>query len=156
MYRIKAERHIRAPREKVWAVLKDFGGYHKIAPFVQFSPVTSRAKDGIGAEREIKFYDGSRMMQRIMACEEGKSMLISVFEPTFPVERALIDIELNDTPADTCLARFEIRYQPKFGWLGDILLGLMARFFLHARVNMVLRSIEREIRGSDLAAGAAA
>ena len=53
MFNVKVKRRLAASEYEVWEVLKDFGGYYRFDPYIQFSPICNDITEGLGAEREV-------------------------------------------------------------------------------------------------------
>ena len=62
---------IGAPIAKVWPLLRDFGGIHKIAPIAKSTEIQGgEPADRIGAVRDIHTHDGGLIRERLVALSD--------------------------------------------------------------------------------------
>lgn len=104
---------INAPIEKVWDVIKDFGGIHKIHPTIKSSPlVEGKQPKGLGAERVTNWNDG-----------QGYEVEFRNFG-IVDIGHAEINLEPHQSKTELT---FTIRYTTKFGPLGAVVGKLMMK-----------------------------
>lgn len=72
MHQINLETKINAPKERVWAVLADFGGIGKWAPNVAHSASLTAASNGVGCERSCEIPQVGSLREKIIEWDEGK------------------------------------------------------------------------------------
>lgn len=81
---------INAPKEKVWAILADFGGVHKWAPAVTHSATLNNTNRGVGCERTCQISEVGSIKERIIEWNEGKGYKYEVSAiPHTPVKSAI-------------------------------------------------------------------
>ena len=72
---------IKAPKQKVWEALADFGNVFKLSPNLEQSYLTSDQKVGVGATRHCDFvFMGAQVEERIVKWNEGESIKIEIYE----------------------------------------------------------------------------
>jgi hypothetical protein len=140
-FTVRSESKFEAPGEQVWRVLKDFGGHYQFASLMEVAPIDNGVTEGLGAERELRLYDGTVIRQRILDLEEGRSMLIEIVESSLPIESAVIRIDLGPSDAQICFVAFEITYEPKYGVVGGVV-GPLYKPILLSQHNLILRGLE--------------
>lgn len=80
MTRIESSIRIDAPKDKVWAVLADFGGIQKFHPGLKSSHSTSEANEGVGATRQCVLKPMGTIQERIVEWKDGEEMLVEIYE----------------------------------------------------------------------------
>ncbi len=78
--RITYETTIDASPDRVWQILNDFGNVARFHPLVLESHSLSDLAGGQGAERRCDFGKGVALYERIVACTEGRSMDVDIYE----------------------------------------------------------------------------
>jgi hypothetical protein len=145
VFNVKVQRNLPVPSTDVWPVLKDFGGHYKFDPYVEYCPISNGINEGLGSERELKFYGGPTVTQKIIDYEEGRMILIGVSESTWPIKRAWTRITLEDTQDNSSLLGFHMNFVPSLGPLAP-LIGLYFKPVFTNQYNVVLRSIEHFVK----------
>lgn len=97
MHQINLETRINAPREKIWAILADFGGVDKWAPNVAHSASITAAKSGLGCERSCEIPQVGSLRERIIEWNEGKGYKYEIAAiPGTPVKSAYTTWSINE------------------------------------------------------------
>ncbi len=129
---------VKIPAEKVWDVLKDFGGLEKYAPTIATSPITNNINTGLGAIRKCVFFNDSSMSEEIIDYQEGRGYKIKIIEHQMPFVRSnseeiyVVKID-NNTSEINMSVNFEMSGGP-LGWM-------MGSFMLKPMMNTVTKKI---------------
>ncbi len=127
MTQIKSEIRINASKEKVWEVLRDFGGVSKWAPTVAKSFSTTTATEGVGCERKCEIPGFGNVSERITEWDEGTRIKYAV-EGVGPMKSMTSGFSLRREGKET-LATMTVNFQMKFGIIGALMDRLMVRRF---------------------------
>ena len=84
MTHLSSEIRIKAPKEKVWAILADLGGIQNFHPGVKKSYYTSETKEGLGASRVCELIPMGKIEESVTEWREGEEMTLAIF----PKEKA--------------------------------------------------------------------
>lgn len=114
-------RQIKAPVEKVWEVLDDFGDIATWNSGVKFSELTSDGPVSEGSTRHCDFVPLGGVNERIETYVPNERMTIDLFE-TFklPISRATADFNIAATDDGTALT---LNYSYELNRLGGIAKG---------------------------------
>ena len=127
---MKAQKHIRASREKVWAVLADFPNIAAWNRGVNRSYSTSDATAGVGAKRHCDLAPLGALEETVTGWDEEKRMEVRIDSAAkLPIAHGLATFTLSSADAATDVS-VEYSYAPKFGFLGH----LMGRFMLDGQL----------------------
>lgn len=132
MNTISIDRTINAPVDVVWESWDDFGNIFKFNPQVKSSNIlsSSNAITGMGARRECNFIDGKNWVrEEITDYTELQRMTISVYDGSLPVKTMVTEIELREPAHDQTVVKVTVKFEPRMGWVGQILVPLMKRQF---------------------------
>ena len=111
MFNVQVQRNMNVPRDRVWNVLKDFGGHYRFNPYVEYSPIINGITQGLGSERELRFYDGPAVKQKIIDYEEGRMILVGITESSWPIKRGWTRVTLEDAGEDACQLDYHLNYR---------------------------------------------
>ncbi len=142
MFNVKIHRNLNVPHDRVWNVIKDFGGHYRYNPYVEYSPVSNGIAEGLGSERELKFYGGPVVKQKIIDYEEGHMILVGISESSWPIKRGWSRLTLDETGESSCLMQYHLSFVPALGPLAP-LLGLYYKPVFTNQGHVVLRSVEQ-------------
>lgn len=139
--RFVASKRIAAPARDIWRVLEDFGGFYRVSPLLECSPIINGVTRGVGAERECRFYDGSMIREKITAIQSGRSMELAITGSSLPIHdgRVLVAVEQEDQ--QHARVTFDATITLKFGLLGRLLGATVMQPVLRSQFNLVLRGI---------------
>jgi hypothetical protein len=132
---------LNVPGEKVWSVLKDFGGHYQFNPLIRLSPISNGIEEGLGAEREVYLYDGSVIRQIILDYREGESLLIGTTQSARFIKQATTRYSIEPPDQPFCRVRIDVTYEPKFGLAGGAM-GVVYKPTLRSQYGLVLRGLE--------------
>ena len=122
---IRVSRQIEGSRDKVWAVLADFPNIAAWNSGVNQSYSTSEATTGVGAKRHCDLAPTGALEETIVRFEEGKFLEISIDSAAKPpIARGLASFTLSGDDGTTDVS-IEYGYEPKFGFLGQLMGSLI-------------------------------
>jgi len=138
---IKRKIRIKAPTQKVWDALADFGNISRMSADVSKSYLTSDQKTGVGTTRHCDLTRmGAQVEERIIEWDEGKSMKIDIYaNKRIPMTAGMIGFfSLKKDGNETILSgNFEYSMS---NFIGDIMNSLIMR-------KMNINSWEKLIAG---------
>ena len=135
--RTHVEAEVDVSAAEVWGVLNDFGNYYQLHPLIKLSPITNGIHNGLGAEREVIFFDGTSIRQTILDIVEGESLLIGFSESDLPIKHATAKIAIEPPDQSFCRISIDITYEPKYGLVGYIYIPT-----LRNRASLMLRGLK--------------
>lgn len=142
----KKTRTINAPKDKVWAVLEDFGEVHRINPFVK--KTTSECIPGtmsVGDTRRCVFYNGkSYVDEKVIELDEGKSVTIQITGGTMPFKAATATFTLKHISDSQSQLSMKMNYTAKGGSLAPVV-GLAMKPMMNMMLGKVLKSLDRHL-----------
>lgn len=141
---------IEAAPERVWAILKDFGGVHRWHPKVESSPLTGARNEGLGAGRVCNFYDGTSVREQIVEYRDGESMRVELSEFSMPLHRAEARLALRVLGQSRTEVTFSMDYDVKFGPLGWVMNSLMMQPMLAKMFEQILESLRHHVITGEL------
>ena len=111
MNTISKTRGMNIASQKVWNVLKDFGGVYKFHPVVETSPLLSQHNEGVGAKRVCHFYDKSSITEEVIDWKDGKEFTVELSEGSLPFKHA--EATMRVEPVGTESSRVSLRAHSK-------------------------------------------
>lgn len=121
MRTIEVKRHIEAPQGDVWAVLADFPNIASWNTGVKKSFSTSDATEGVGAKRHCDLSPMGALEETIQVWEPEARLEISIDSAEgLPIHHGLAKFVLKPSESGTHVS-VVYSYQPKFGFLGQIM-----------------------------------
>lgn len=135
---VKSAILIRAPRDRVWAILADLGGIQEFHPQVKQSYWNSERRDGVGAARVCEFGGGRRVTETAVEWEPGESFVLRLHDGKGvpPFSRAFARLDVSDEEGGTRVT-MRLEYSLRFGPLGR----LMDRMMVRAQFEKVVPSV---------------
>lgn len=120
-----------APADQVWASWNDFGNVYKFNPVLSHSQLLAESpKEGVGCSRECNMKDGKNWVrERIIDYSPNKSMTVDIYQGTMPLRKAQAVVEINPINAHKTDVKFTMRFEPKFGILGKMMVPMMKAQF---------------------------
>lgn len=136
--KIKNKIKVQLPAEKVWLVLKDFGGIEKFAPTIASSPITNSINSGMGSVRKCVFFNDTSVTEEIIAYDEGRGYKIEMIEHKMPFVSSnyeeMFVVRIDDNTSEINMAvNFEMSGGP-LGWM-------IGSFMLKPLMNSVTKKI---------------
>ncbi len=129
---------VKVSSEKVWEVLKDFGGIVNFAPTIASSPITNNITSGMGAIRKCTLINDSVMVEEITEYNEGRGYKIKIIEHKMPfVKSNYEEMYVEKIDNQTCEIRMSVNFEMSGGPLG----WMMATFMLKPMMNSVTKKI---------------
>lgn len=133
---------VRCPPERVWALLADLEAVAVYNPTVAAARVRGSRTAGVGAERECDLKPSGRVVERVIAWEEGHAVGLEVAESDWPIVFMRWVTRVAPDPAGTRITQ-DLEYQVKFGPLGWVLDTLVMRRKLQSTLDDVLANLGR-------------
>ncbi len=148
MRTIEVKRHIEAPRSDVWAVLADFPNIASWNGGVKNSFSTSDATDGVGAKRHCDLAPMGALEETVQVWEPEERMEISIDSAEgLPIRAGLAKFVLQSSESGTDVS-VVYSYEPKFGFLGELMGRLMLDGQLTKGFTAFLKDLDRTARGA--------
>jgi uncharacterized protein YndB with AHSA1/START domain len=148
MRTIKVESHIDAPRSDVWAVLADFPNIASWNSGVKKSFSTSDATQGVGAQRHCDLAPMGGLEETVKAWEPQSRMEVSIDSAEgLPIRSGLATFALQPSGSGTHVS-VVYSYQPKFGFIGELMGRVMLDGQLTKGFNGFLKDLDRTARGA--------
>ena len=139
--RFTASKRITAAAGDVWRVLEDFGGFQRVSPLLECSPVINGVAHGVGAERECQFYDGSMIREKIVAIRAGQSMELAITGSSLPIHDGQVLVSVLQEDQEHARVTFDATITLKFGLLGRLLGATIMQPVVRSQFHLVLRGI---------------
>ena len=121
MRSIEVSRRIPSAPAKVWAVLADFPNIATWNAGVAKSFATSDSTGGVGARRHCDLAPFGELEETVKEWDDTRRMVISIDSAKkLPIAHGEVTFVLNATD-DATEVNVNYAYQPKFGFLGQIM-----------------------------------
>ena len=128
---VKVSRQIDASPTRVWTVLADFPNIADWNSGVNRSYSTSDATAGVGAKRHCDLAPIGALEETVTGWDEDRRLEIRIDSAAkLPIVHGLATFTLDSADAGTDV-HIEYSYQPRFGFLGQ----LMGRFVLDTQLT---------------------
>jgi mxaD protein len=103
---------IRAPADRVWAVVKDFDSLHKWHPAFAGDKIVKGANNKPGAVRSLTIKDGPTFTEELLSFDEARhTYKYRIIESPLPLRDYVSSITLTESGKDTTVVT----------WVGDFL-----------------------------------
>ncbi|MXU66671.1 SRPBCC family protein [Oceanomicrobium pacificus] len=131
MATITVSRIVNAPVAEVWRSWDDFGTIDLFNPHLSRSFLLDEgAATGLGAKRQCDLKDGKNYIrEEITAYVPERVMEIDIYDGTMPLRSAVARIEFEPLGPNRTEVQFTMRFTPKFGAIGRMMVPLMKRQF---------------------------
>ena len=139
----------RCPPERVWGLLADLEAVASYNQTVAAARVRGAARAGVGAERECDLRPSGRVVERVIAWEEGCAVGLEVVESDWPIVFMRWTTRV-DVDADGARITQDLEYQVKFGPLGWLLDHLVMRRKLRSTLDEVFANLVQAAEASDV------
>jgi hypothetical protein len=146
MSKVEVKHEIDASAERVWEVLRDFGGVENFHPAVRASGLLSERSEGLGAQRKCEFHDGNWVKERVVGWEDGRSMTIEISEGSMPLSCAEGRLEVRPLDDGRSEVVMTMSYVVKMGPIGMLMDVLMIRSKFRAMVGDILKGLDVHTR----------
>lgn len=145
MLTVRHSRNIHASTQTLWNVLKEIDGIHKFHPAVSSSPLVGLQKEGLGAERQCNFYDGSHIKEKVTSWHEGLSAAFTVSEMNMPLKELYGRFRLTPTSPGSSKIEFVVQFTPKFGVLGWLMAQLLTKPMMKRMLKQTLKGLDDHV-----------
>jgi carbon monoxide dehydrogenase subunit G len=110
MVSVKVSERIEASADRVWELLRDFGGLQRYSPAIESCSVEGQ---GIGAVRTLGLPGGGKLVERLEAFDDAKRRLsYAIVAGPIPVTDYLATIEVCDEGTG-CRVDWSSTFEPK-------------------------------------------
>jgi len=123
--------------DKVWNVLKNFGGVEKYHTGVETSPLLGEKEFGLGAKRQCNFYDKTSVVEEVIEYEEGKRMKVELSEFSLPLKSAMAELRVERTGESSCAVSASMDFVVKYGPVGWV----MGYFMMRPMMKRILKTL---------------
>ena len=145
---VRVSRQIDASRTKVWAVLADFPNIARWNRGVNRSYATSDATAGVGAKRHCDLAPVGALEETVTGWDEEQRLEIKIDSAAkLPIAHGLATFTLSSADAATDVL-VEYSYEPKFGFLGQLMGRLMLDSQLTKGFTGFLKDLEQASRST--------
>lgn len=130
----------RCPPERVWAILADLEAVAIYNQTIAAARIRGEARTGVGAERECDLKPSGRVVERVIAWDEGRAVGLEVVESDWPIVFMRWTTRVDADEAGARITQ-ELTYQVKFGPLGWLLDNLVMRRKLTSTLDEVFANL---------------
>ena len=144
MAKITDSIRIDASKDKVWAILADFGGIINFNPGLRDSYSTSDANEGVGATRHCDLLPMGSIEERIIEWNEGKDYTIEVYQfdgPLPPFKEVIANLRI-EADGNQTIATMTMEYDMKMGLIGVAMSQLMIKSQYKKAVAGILQGLK--------------
>lgn len=130
---------INQPRQVVWEVISDLAHADDYVPNLDSVTLQPGQSGGEGASRRVVGSDGRELDETVIEWREGEGMVLRLHrgdDAPFPFARARFEYQLQAMSPAVTAVHLNLVYQPRYGWLGQ----LLDRWVLAA-------TVERQVMG---------
>jgi carbon monoxide dehydrogenase subunit G len=110
MLSVKVSERLDAPAERVWELVRDFGGVQRYAAGIEKCTLEG---SGIGAVRTLALAGGPTLQERLEALDDaGRRLSYSIVSGPIPVADYLATVAISDE-ANGCRIDWSSTFEPK-------------------------------------------
>lgn len=149
MTQVNASTDINAPKEKVWAILADFGNIAAFAPNLRSSHSTSAENSGVGATRHCDLAPMGAVEERVLEWTEGSEMsemLVAIYSgermPPLDFDHTTAHLSVEALSANRSRVTMTFSYRVKGGPLG----ALMNQFTIKSQFRKVIPNVLKGLK----------
>ncbi|MGR3316865.1 MAG: SRPBCC family protein [Candidatus Anammoxibacter sp.] len=140
---VEAKLNAKAPVDRVWEVISNYGDVHLYHPMVKSAPILSANDKGVGAKRRCEFYDKSSLVEEVTNWDEGRSISFVLSEmSSMPLKKANATIKVEPVDSKTSLVSINMNFVVKWGPLGWMMGKLMMKPMMKKMFTNVLKGLE--------------
>lgn len=133
MAKISVKTTVNASVEQVFTSWNDeFADIYKFNPSLKNSNLLndSPSTSGKGTLRQCDMKDGKNWIrEKIIGFQENKQIVIDIYEGTIPLKSAVGTIDFNQVGANRTNVRMTMRFEPKMGFIGKLMIPIMKKQF---------------------------
>jgi carbon monoxide dehydrogenase subunit G len=110
MASVKVSERIEASADRVWGLLRDFGGIHRYAAGIETCTVEG---EGVGAVRTLGLPGGAELQERLEALDDASRRLrYAIVAGPIPLSNYLATVEVRDE-GEGCRVDWSSTFEPK-------------------------------------------
>lgn len=123
-----------ASASKIWQVLGDFSSIERTSHAVEFSPILTEIKQGVGTKRKCHFYDKKSVVEEIVRYDEGHSFSMVLSEFSMPMKSIEAEFSVKAVSENSCDITMSMAFVVKGGLLGWVMGALLLKPVLKKKV----------------------
>ncbi len=135
---------VKAPVDRVWDKLSDFGNISEWNPAIRNSRLTSAIPQGMGASRRCDADKGTYLEESVIAWDPKQSLTIRITKTNLPLQAGDIQFMLRDVEAGTAV-EITADYRVKFGLLGTVIDALFVRRAFRTAMDTLLAGLKNHV-----------
>ena len=142
---------IDAARDKVWAVLADFGTVSRWAPTITDSAIVGDVKEGVGAVRTCEHVKMGTLEETILSWSEGEAYSYDVTAGLpFPMQALRNRWSVHERGASTEVTLHQ-EFSTKLGPLGLLVESMMLKRMMRKEMRLALAGLKYHIETGSIA-----
>lgn len=145
MGQIRKSRLVRADLDTVWNAVADMSYVHNFHPKVDKSPLLTGNATGLGATRRCDFYDGTSVVEEVVAVRPREFVEIALSEFSMPFSRAKARIDVAAEGDDRTRVQLTMDFSMKYGPVGWLMEAAMVRPMMSQMLDQVLAGLEHHV-----------
>lgn len=150
MTKLTTTRLIRADIKTVWAQVENLILIENWHPSVATADQLSEDPTGLGATRRCNFYDGTDVIEEIIALDEGRMLKLDIRELNAPMKHMQSTWELRETPSGGTQLSITMEYSMKFSVFGNILDAVMIKGRMPQLLNRVMAGLDQHLQTGEI------
>ncbi|MCE7995686.1 MAG: SRPBCC family protein [Roseivirga sp.] len=129
---------IHASKEDVWdIVFNKFGHVNDFNPLIEGSHFLNGENGFVGCERQCAIDSKTMVQERITRAEAGLNFDIEIFEGGLPMmDKMTARFDLVELSSDKTEVLFTMSYSTKPAFMGGLMKGKMAKFFMKLLIGL--------------------
>lgn len=132
---------IAASHDEVWAVLEDFGGVAKWAPYMKRSKLVGNQASGVGTRRIMHHDLGFNFEEAVTEWKNGQGYSFDVYRAPYPMKDVHENWNLVHHDGVSTVST-QVNYRMKLGAMGKLLDQLLVRFIVRREMRAGLRGLK--------------
>ena len=152
MNQVKRKLWVDAPREHVWRVISDLGGFQKYNPMVKKSYNNTHEESCEGAGRVCEFHAMGKVEEIAMNWKEGEEYTLQIKPlqkmPFF--KQGFAHFKLSDNRMGGTLVETDFTYEITKGLFADLMNGLMLKKRFNKGFEGILKGLKKHIEEGEI------
>ncbi|MGH1416162.1 MAG: SRPBCC family protein [Pelagimonas sp.] len=139
MPHVTVTRVIKAPLADVWASWDDYANIYRFNPNLTKSYlIGENGETGLGATRQCDMVDGKNYIrERIVEHRPQQRLVVDIYDGSLPLKQAQAEVSLRAVSQTETEISFTMRFTPKMGLLGRLMVPLMKPQFRKSIVSLM-------------------
>ena len=149
LFKVTSKLTIKANKDKVWQVLKDFPNVYTWAPSVKNSYALNSKEQGVGAGRYCELDGFGEIEEMVTQWNEGEGFVYDV-TPLGPLNNAFSSWWLAEMNNGTTVLTVTLSYDIRFGVFGKMMHKLVMRKKLEDSLPTALEALKERVETGKL------